>query len=49
MKSAFLGFFTALLLIASAAAHAFLGWPQLRLLLEPAGVGADVLGALAVG
>lgn len=49
MKTALLGFFTALVLFASAAAHALVGWPQLRRSLDAAGLDAAVIGALAVG
>jgi hypothetical protein len=44
-----LGFLAGLLLVASAGAHAFLGWPPFQSLLEQAGVDADVTAALGVG
>ncbi len=46
---AVLGFLASLLLIASAFAHALLGWPPFRSALEEAGVAADVIAALEVG
>ena len=44
-----LGLLAALLLIASAFAHAFLGWPPFQSILEQAGVDADAIAALEVG
>jgi len=49
VKTAALGFLVAVLLLASAGAHAFLGWPPFRALLAEAGVDASVAGALAAG
>ncbi len=46
---AILGFLAALLLIASAFAHAFLGWPPFQSLLKQAGVEAEATAALEVG
>ncbi len=46
---AVLGFIASLLLIASAFAHAVLGWPPFQSTLEQAGVDADVTAALEVG
>ncbi len=44
-----LGLLAALLLIASAFAHAFLGWPPFQSTLDQAGVDAEVTGALEIG
>lgn len=49
MKTNALGILTALLLVASAAAHAFLGWPAFRGPLAAAQVDADVVAALSIG
>ncbi len=46
---AVLGFLAALLLIASAFAHAVVGWPPFQSILEQAGIDADVTAALEVG
>ncbi len=46
---AILGFLAALLLIASAFAHAFLGWPPFQASLDQAGVDAEVAAALRIG
>ena len=44
-----LGILSAALLILSALAHAFLGWPAMSAALAEVGAGADLSGALAVG
>ena len=44
-----LGLVAGLLLIASSAAHAFLGWPPFGAALAEAGIEGDIIGALAVG
>ena len=44
-----LGFLSGALLILSAGAHAFLGWPAMSDALAEVGAGADLSGALAVG
>lgn len=44
-----LGLVTGLLLLASAGAHAFLGWPPFRAELARLGAGADVVSGLAMG
>jgi hypothetical protein len=49
MKSAFLGLSVALLLLASAGAHAFLGWPPFRQLLDVGNIDSKVIAGLAVG
>ncbi len=46
---AILGFLAALLLVASAFAHALVGWPPFQSVLQEAGVDADVTAALEVG
>ncbi len=46
---AVLGLLAGVLLVASAGAHAFLGWPPFRLILEEAGIDADAVAALGVG
>ncbi len=46
---AILGCLAALLLAASAFAHAFLGWPPFQSILEEAGIDANVTAALEVG
>ncbi len=46
---ALLGSLAALLLAASAFAHALLGWPPFQSILDQAGVDADVTAALKVG
>ena len=46
---AILGFLAALLLIASAVAHAVLGWPPFRSILDQAGVDSEAIAALEVG
>lgn len=49
MKTAIFGFFIAMLILASALAHALLGWPSIRSALATTSIDADLLGALAVG
>ncbi len=44
-----LGITAAVLLLASALAHSFLGWPAMRSALESAGAGKELTGALAAG
>lgn len=44
-----LGFLAAVLLIASAFAHAVLGWPPFQSILEEAGVDVEAIAALEVG
>jgi hypothetical protein len=49
MKATLLGLLAGVLLVASAGAHALLGWPQFEGVLESAPLESDVIAALAVG
>jgi hypothetical protein len=49
MKARSFGFAVGLLILASACAHGFLGWPLFRGRLQTAGVEPDVVAALAAG
>lgn len=44
-----LGIAGGVILVLSAVAHAFLGWPAMAAALAEVGAGADLVGALAVG
>lgn len=49
MKATIVGLFSAIVLVASAAAHAFLGWPQFKAFFESAGLNAGIIAALSIG
>jgi hypothetical protein len=49
MKTAIFGFVIAMLILASALAHALLGWPAMETSLAAQSIDRDLLGALAVG
>ncbi len=48
-RRAWLAILGAVVLVASAAAHGFLGWPTLRAELSKGGVDKEITGALGVG
>ena len=49
MKATIVGLFSALVLVASAGAHAFLGWPPFKAVLEGAGLGPGITAAFSIG
>jgi len=49
MKATIVGLFSGFVLVASAGAHAFLGWPQFKAVFEGAGLSAGMIAALSIG
>lgn len=49
MKATVVGIFSGFVLVASAGAHAFLGWPQLEAVLDGAGLDVGIIAALSIG
>ncbi len=49
MKATLIGIFSGIALVASSGAHAFLGWPQFKPVLESVGLEAGMIAALSIG